>query len=323
MRIRSRRLAVAMLVSGLALLAGPVTMAVAQTADEPALGVFDVTADATGIGASFGDPNTQPYPTAAGLVPSATAQLGAGPSGHALSSIAWPGPLLGNAGTLANLIGTPLPAEVVNNGNDPVRADASASGGERDEQTLGPMSAVVDGTGSTARTALTDFAQPSVVSAARVVTKGRSYLDGGTAVALAESQLEGVEIAGLIKIDSIRTTAKGTTDGQAATTDQDVVITGVTVQGQGATIDGTGIHLGPQAAPSPLDPVVSGANQALKAFGMEAFVTKPMEQTGAGGAGLVRSGSVVFVWEPPNSGQRFTVVLGGASAQVEATPGSA
>ncbi|MCU1374047.1 MAG: hypothetical protein JWO68_1333, partial [Actinomycetia bacterium] len=142
-------------------------------------------------------------------------------------------------------------------------------------------------------------------------------------VALAESQLQGVEIAGLIKIDSIRTTAKGTTDGQAATTDQDVVITGVTVQGQGATIDSTGIHLGPQAAPSPLDPVVSGANQALKAFGMEAFVTKPIEQTGAGGAGLVRSGSVVFVWEPPNSGQRFTVVLGGASAQVEATPGSA
>jgi hypothetical protein len=322
MRVRSRRVAVALLVVGVALVAGPVAAAVAQAAAGSTLDVFDVTADATGIGASFGDPGTQPYPTAAGLAPSATAQLGDGPAGHALASVVWPGPLHGNAGTLANLLGTPLPPDVASDANDPVRAEATASGGARDAQALGPMSAVVDGAQSTATTALTDFSQPSVVSAARVVTTSRSFLDGGTATGIAETQLQGVEVAGLVKIDTIRTVAKGTTDGDAATTDQDVVISGVTVQGQGATIDGKGIHLGPQSTPSPLDPAVAGANQALQAMGMQVFVTAPVEQTGTGGAGIVRSGSVVVVWVPPNSGQTFTVVLGGASVQVRGTSGS-
>ncbi|MCU1484461.1 MAG: hypothetical protein JWN67_1207 [Actinomycetia bacterium] len=321
MRRRSPRVLVAMLVVGLALVAGPVTMALAQTADDSALGVFDVSADASGVGVSFGDPNTQPYPTAAGLVPSTTAQLGSGPAGHALASMVWPGPLAANAGTLATLIGAPLPPEVLNNANYPVRAEARSSG-DRDEQTVGPMSAVVDGGESTARTAFTDFDAPNVVSAARVVTRSRSYLEGSAVTSVAETELGGVEIGGLIKIDAIRTVARGTTDGAQATMAHEVTVSGVTVQGQGATIDQDGLHLGPQTSENPLTPVAAGANQALAGAGMEAFVTKPSEYRSAGGNGLVSSGSVVFTWKL-DATNRITVVLGGASASLSATPGSA
>lgn len=321
MKRRSPRLLVALLVAGVVLLAGPVTMALAQTADDSALGVFDVTADAAGVGVSFGDPSTQPYPTAAGLVPSTTAELGAGPAGHAVASMAWPGPLAANAGTLATLVGAPLPPEVLNNANYPFRAEAHSSGDGRDEQTLGPMYAVADGGTSTARTAITDFDAPSVVSAARVVTNSRSYLDAGRVVSIAETQLQGVEIGGLVKIDTVRTFARGVTDGQQATLDHQVTVTGVTVQGQGATLDQDGLHLGGQNGDDPLNPVVAGANQALAGAGMEAFVTKPAAYESAGGNGAVSSGSVVFTWNA-DAANRFTVVLGGATVDVSATPGS-
>ena len=162
---RSRRTLVAMLVCGLALVAGPVTVALAQTTDDTAgaVGFFEASADAAGIGVSFGNPGSQPNPVAAGLIPSATAELGSGPSGRALSSILWPGPLAANAGTLATLVGVPLPPEVLTNANYPVRAEARSSGGARDEQAIGPMSAVVDGAESTARTALSDLDSPGIV----------------------------------------------------------------------------------------------------------------------------------------------------------------
>lgn len=303
-------------------MAGPVTMAVAQTTDQPSIGFFDVSADATGIGASFGNPGVEPNPVAAALVPSTTAQLGAGPSGHALSSVLWPGPLGGNAGTLAALLGVPLPPEVLEAANYPVRAEAAASGGDRDDQRLGPMSAVVDGEESTAHAAFSDFEAPAVVSAARVVTKSRAFLDDGQAVSVAESHLQGVEIAGLVKIDTIRTIARGTSDGVQATTEHEVTVSGVTVQGQGATLDQDGLHLGTERSDSPLVPLAEGANQALEAAGMTAYLTTPKEESTAGGGGRVHTGSVVFHWALGDGGDEFIVVLGGASAVVTGTPGT-
>jgi hypothetical protein len=322
MTFRSRKAALAMLAAGVAFMLSPVAAALAQTAEETELGVFDVLADATGIGGSMGDPSASPYPVAAGLIPNAVAQLGSGPSGRAVSSIAWPGPLLSNAGSLANVVGTPLPPEVVANANYPVKAEANAGGGGRDEQTVGPMAAVVDGAESAARTALSDFNAPGLVSAARVVTKSRSFLEDGAAVAIAESDLQGVEIAGLIQIESIRTIAKGTTNGVEATTEHSVVVSGVTVGGQGATLDHEGLHLGDQSNPNPLEPVLDGAGAALEGLGMRAFVTKPLEQRADGGTAVLHSGAVVFDWNFFDSGQIVTIVLGGASVRVQATPGS-
>jgi hypothetical protein len=311
-----------MLVAGLLMMAAPVAVW-AQTSDSSAAGFFGVEADANGVGMTFGDPTSQPYPLGAALVPNAVAQLGIGPSGHALSSMAWPGPAAGNAGSLANVIGTPLPPEVVANANDPVRAEAQASGGNRQEQTVGPMSAVVDGASSEAATTLSDFAAPGIVSAARIVTRSRSFLDNGKATAVAETQLQGVEIAGVLHIDSLLTTAKGSTDGTVATTDKQVVISGVTVQGQQASIDDKGIHVAPVAdQPNPLLPVVDAANQALAGMTMKAYFTQPIEEHTEGGAAVVNTGALIIDWNAGGSGQHLMAVLGGAGVNVSATPGS-
>lgn len=322
MKFRSGGAARALLAVGLAMVASPIaaTVASAQTAGEEAvLGFYDVSAEANGIGTFFGDPASQPYPVAAGLAPHALAQLGAGPSGRALSSITWPGPLLSNAGSLANVIGTPLPPELVANANYPVRAEANAAAGARDEQNVGPMSAVVDGGDSTARTALSDFKATGIVSAARVVTKSRSYLEGGLPVAVAETELQGVEVGGQVRIETVKTIARGRTDGQEATTEQEVVVSGVTVGGQGATIDADGLHLGPETNPNPATALIEGAAPALEPFKMRAYVTEPSEQSSEAGAGSISTGAVVFEWELGDSGQRYTVVLGGASVALSAT----
>jgi hypothetical protein len=185
------------------------------------------------------------------------------------------------------------------------------------------MYALVDNNDTKAMTALTNFAAPGIVSAARVVTTSRSYLDAsGHAVAIAESVLQGVEIAGLIKIENVHTIAKGTTDGSKASTEQEVVVSGATAQGQGITIDDKGMHIGPQTSPNPLDPAVEGLDPLLKGMSMRAFVTKPLEQRTQDGSATMRTGSVVFEWKMGGGPQIVTVVLGGSSVSMSATPGS-
>jgi hypothetical protein len=318
---RRRRQAGALVGAGVVLLVTSLAGAgaSAQEAGEE-LGFFDVGADASGIAVSFGDPTSQPYPVAAGLVPNANTTLSAGPSGQARSSVLWPGPLVSNAGSLANVIGTPLPPEVVSNANYPVVAHAAASGGGSQEKVLGPMTAKVDGADSRASTVLSDVSAPDVVTATRVVTTSRSYVEGGKAIAIAETLLEGVQVAGAVDIARIRTVAKGITDGVTATTTQEVTIAGVKVSDQAATLDGKGLHVG--GGTVPITDVLGGAKPAFDGFGMRAFVTDPLKQEATGGAAVLDSGSVIFEWSPPESGQFFTVVLGGSSVRVSATPGS-
>src|SRR4051812_49096448 len=306
------------------------TAAIAQSGGDSGVGFFDVTGEATGIGATFGDPTSQPYPVAAGLAPNAVAQLAAGPSGQAQASVLWPGPLVGNAGSLANVIGTPLPPEVVANLNDPVVARANAAGGGRDDKSLGPMHAVVDGKSSTATVALTNFNAPGVVSAARVVTESVSALDGSKVTSTATSELEGLNVGGVLKIGRVRTVASGSTDGVRATTTHQVEVTGASVNGQTATIDEAGLHFGGQTIPA--GPITEGAKPAFDPFGLHAYVTKPVEQSANAGAGQVVAGAVVVVWQPPpppsqfpdqaKSPSKWVVVLGGSTVRVSGTPGS-
>jgi hypothetical protein len=318
-RRSARRAARVLVAAGLVMVAGSIAGIASASADQPpALGFFDVTASSAGIGASFGDPNSQPYPVAAGLVPNSVASLSTGPSGQAQSSVLWPGPLLGNAGSLANVIGTPLPPEVVSSANDPVVARASAGGGGSDEQTLGPMAAKVEGSDSRAATALDDVDAPGVVTAAKVVATAHSYLEGATAVSIGASTLQGVDVAGVLHISNIHTVAKGTTDGTTAATKQEVIVSGATLNGQAVTIDRDGIHAG--SGTVPLGSALTGAKPALDPMGIRAFVTEPLAQTSSGGAASIESGSLVVEWSPPGSTYSFTVVLGGSSANVRATP---
>ena len=101
----------------------PVAVAFADdSSGGSSLGTYRVYADANGIGATLNEPSSSPSEPAAALAPYAYSELSSGPAGLALSTVGWPGPLVGNAGGLVNVVGTPLPPDVVANGNDPVKA---------------------------------------------------------------------------------------------------------------------------------------------------------------------------------------------------------
>ena len=325
MKIRSRRVALALAIAGSAMAISPF-VAVAGAQEEPTsavIGTFDVQSNANGVGAWFGNPGRAPDPVATGLIPDAFAQLAAGPAGQAQSTIFWPGPLAGNAGSLANVIGTPLPPEVVANANDPVKAYAAGSGeGQRQEQTLGPMYAMVDGGESLARTTLSDFGTPGVVTAARVVTSARNILKDGVVTSVAQTLIQDLEIAGVLKIANMTTLAEGKTDGSTATLNQQTILSGVTIQGQGITIDDKGMHAGGNTSDSPTTPLAEGVNQVITNMGMTAYVTQPMTQETEAGAGTVRSGSLIVDWKLGDGGDYFTLAIGGSWVMMRATPGS-
>jgi hypothetical protein len=77
------------------------------TAQETTVLGLDAVAQSDGIGSTFGGPNAQPYPVAAGQIGHTEATVSTGPTGYALASTAWPGPLAANAGSLAVLLGGP------------------------------------------------------------------------------------------------------------------------------------------------------------------------------------------------------------------------
>lgn len=339
---RGPRTARALIAAGLVMVGGPLLMMAQSSAAEAPLGVFVVSAESTGIGMGFGNPNTvpnPPNPVAAGLVPNAVAELGSGPSGHALSSIAWPGPLAGNGGSLANVItGGCVPAppspfpqlpplcdrEKIGAANDPVKAEASASGG-RDEKVVGPMYAVVDGPRSEARTTINDFSAGSAISASRIFTKTASVLDSGTsstiAISTGESELNGVSLAlGVVKFDSIHTSARATTTGTTATTEHSAVVSGFEVAGQPLILDETGIHSASGNQSNPLVPGVEAANAALTGMHMKIYMTKPADEHTDAGAAVVDSGAVIIDWDLGGSGNHLVYVLGGSNARVQGTP---
>jgi hypothetical protein len=168
------------------------------------------------------------------------------------------------------------------------------------------------------------------VSAARVVTESVSALDGSKATSTATSELEGLDIGGVLKIGHVRTVASGSTDGLRAETTHQVEVTGASVNGQAATIDAAGLHFGGQTIPA--GPITDGAKPAFDPFGLHAYVTKPVEQSANAGSGQVISGSVVVVWEPPpppdqfpdqaKSPSKWVVVLGGSTVRLNGTPGN-
>ena len=319
MRIHSRKLAALFAIAGLALAVSPVIAFAAE--GDGGVGTFRVFGDAHGIGVMLEQPgsSTAPVP-AAGLVPDAYAELGSGPAGMALSTVAWPGALIGNAGTLA-AVAAGVPPDIANFGNDPIKAQAQASGGNRDEQSLGPMYALVDGAKAHARTAISDFNSQGVVSAAKIFSQTRTFQDeAGNVTSIAESQINGLEIGGVLRIENVKMVAQGTTFGDSTEMTQKTTVSGVTVQEQPCTIDETGTHCGGNDSPSPLDPVAEGANQILTNMGMTAYVTKPAVHKSTGGDGDIRTGTLVVFWQMDEA-TNTVFTIGGANITLRATPG--
>lgn len=279
-----------------------VGQAAAQTPPAVVTGLGSV-AQSDGIGSTFGDPNAQPYPVAASQIAHTEATLATGPTGYALASTSWPGPLVGNAGSLAVLLGAPKEA---GSANYPVRAEAFSPAGPPEAEQPG-MRAAADDHSSTATAGAQDIEGQPGVATGDVRTASRSSFEDGLLTGTSSCTASDIEMAdGVVEIGSVHTEASASTDGTTASSAGRTVVSGMFIAGQAAEVDEDGVRF--------VDPVTAPVGeQVLSQMGMEMFVAAPRSEQGAGRAAY-HAGPLVVIWEPPESGQLFTYAICGSDA---------
>jgi hypothetical protein len=247
-------------------------------------------------------------------VPETTADLTSGPSGRAFSSIVWPGPLVGNLGTLVRVLQPSLP-ESVSALNDPVRAEA----------TMGQAPPTVSF--DLPNVSMTATATEQLVEARATIgtvtgeagptngftTFGSARLQSGLPHGTASASASGLSFAGgLVKIGAVTSTATATSDGVKGSGSASTEIVGLEIAGVRVGVDDKGLHLADTA--TPLDAVVHQVvDQALSAAGVELSVGVPT--TTVVGPSVTATAPALVVTIKVPSGV-IGLVLGGAQATV-------
>lgn len=256
-----------------------------------------------------------------GEVPESSTDLAQGPVGYGLSSVVWPGPTASNAGTLVLVLRPDAPpqSKALNN---PIRAEAHTGQGNGTTKNDS-----VPGTSMSA-TALADRveAQAVVNSSSGPGTFGPTHthalssFEGPLGKGTADSLVQNINLAaGVVKIDSVSSTAVATTDGTKSDGEAHTTVNGLTIGGQPATIDEHGLHIGAQNEPA--NAVANQlAQQALGKSGTTITMGAPTREVN-GATTTVTAGALVVSWNT-GSGTIFTVTIGGATATVTAAPGT-
>lgn len=279
---------------------------------------YDMTADAKGVNIFTVIPESAFYPELNIPQASATQQSG---TGYALASSAWPGPIVANGGTLLGILVPGFPPELAALLVYPVRAEARSGQDPPTTSYNAPgmtMRSRADESSSEAEAGAQGVSvSPAVFGAAR--TTASTKATANAAVATARSEVKNFDLAGVLKIQSIVSTAKATSDGAKSSGAANTVISGATVMGQGVTIDETGLHFGDTN--TPIDAVVQQvAKQALDAAGIKVTVG-PATKELKGASAVVGAQSVVITMT--QNGFTLGFALGGARASSVASGGDA
>ena len=314
---RQRRLSGALLVV-VGLVSGTVAFNGWRAAPARAATLFSFDFNAGGRGVRFYDVDAK-NGDQEGEAPEASSSMASGPVGHALASVAWPGPIAGNAGTLILILRPDAPPQA-GTLNDPIRAEASTG--------QNPPTAKYD---SVPGTVLTATAKPDLVESDAVInnttsdpgTFGPTHVHSRTAnlgasgKAEAMSLVQNIDVAGgVIKIQSVASNASATTDGTKADGTATTTVNGMTVNGVPATVDEKGLHIGDQNQPANQQ-INDAANQALTQAGINVIVSAPTK-TVQGGAAQVQAGSLIISWATGAGNPTFIMTIGGAAASVAA-----
>ncbi|MBA2607315.1 MAG: hypothetical protein H0U92_00060 [Actinobacteria bacterium] len=277
---------------------------------------YDLSADARGL-QLFVVIADQPFQPELNI-PQASSTQQSG-TGYGLASAAWPGAIVANGGSLLGILVPGFPPEVAalliypvraeaRTGQDPPvtsydlpgltmrsRADNSSAESEAGAQGL----SVLPGTFGVAR----------ATSSTRVVNE--------LATSTARSVVQNLNIAGVLQIDQIVSTATAKSDGTTGSGTATTKITGATVMGQGVTIDETGLHFG--TTNQPIDAIIQQvAKQALAAAGISVTVGPTTKEIN-GPAAVVGANSLVITLT--QNGYTLGYALGGARAASVASAG--
>jgi hypothetical protein len=314
----------------LATAAVPVLVPVAASAEEApgsGLGSFNLSATAPVMQVRIEDGGyCGPGPTAGceGVVPYAVSQLQSGPVGYGVSSIAWPGTLAGNFGSLLLVAGGDQVPPGATALNSPVRAEAR-TGQDPDTVTNTdyPGATMTATANATEVKAAGDVGHTTVMAAGGVGklsgTTRTAVTGPSSAVAQSESRANDIALAGgQVKIESVVSIAEATTDAQTATVTGRTVVTGATIAGVPVSIDENGVRVqGQSAAVNAI--ATEAVNQVLGNLRLTLAVSQPVG-TPDGSSVSYSAGSLVAVWEPED-GVAFTVMFGGSTVDVAAGEG--
>ena len=252
----------------------------------------------------------------------------------AVASLVWPGSAAGNAGTLIEVLGGPSSASAL---NDPIQASATSGTNQTHSSISAPtgstMTASVDPTGpsdehATATSALAGGGLGPAGSVGHSNSTSTIDFDSTTAVlsATAASTASDISLAGVVHIGSVASSATAkSANGAPPQMSGTTSFHDMTVAGEAAYVDGSGVHLGSPGAPAG-PAAVDSVDTALAASGMQVYFTAPHTIT-VGGTSYYYAASVLFYWAPPGdpSSNSFTLSLGGSAVAVtsSAQPGVA
>jgi hypothetical protein len=288
----------------------------AHAADNPGSGFFGytLTAQSQAMQMTEDEPSANSHPESEADLPESLVSLTSGPIGYALSSVAWPGALVGNAGSLVLLVQPSAPSQVTAL-NDPVRAEARTGSAQHSATNDSVPGAHMAADATPARTtadarldggtagALLGFGTSSSASTATLATR--------TGTVTADSSAKDVSLAaGVVKIGSVVSHAVATTDGVTASAKGTTTVNGMTVAGVPVVVDEHGVTVASQHGTVPPGAAAT-VNTALSALGMTIALSTPT-QARDGGTISYDAGSLLVLWKPPNSSNTFTASLGGS-----------
>jgi hypothetical protein len=269
-----------------ATLVGPATMGRAQEAPTTLGGVQGLAA-ASGLHASYNPEGVLPLPPLVDIgAPDALATIASGPATFARASVLDPGDIIANPGAVLAALSSdvpPLPAY-------PFRITATSGSTEAAESNPAPgLNARVAATseGSSAQATLPVADAPAIATIGTMTAKATTATDGSTVTVTSRSQLAGLNVLGLLKIDALVTDLAATSDGTTTTFSGGTTLTGASFLGMPVTIDGDGIHLQPGATPTLAGVIVQltgSLNDALTRLGLHVTLLPPVEVAG-GSAG--------------------------------------
>lgn len=220
-------------------------------------------------------------------VPLARTTISQGPLINALASPAYPGDTVAHLGTALQTFGVPIPIPnypIVAESNYPPTPDKGAS-------TTFSSGGVGEGRSDTSATGAdvyaTSLAQsiPQLLDVASTDTHNNLTIAADKVVSTATSHVGSITIAGVVTIDGIVGAAQATSDGASAKPTATLNIGKVTVSGQAAYIDDSGVHVVGQGAG---DAVVPGVQQMVNGLfqtdGLTVRTISPKITTNAGAA---------------------------------------
>src|SRR3954454_24231637 len=303
-------------------------------------GSYTLAATAPGWEMYEEEPSANAHPEGGTQAPYSTSALSTGGLGYGLSSIAWPGATEANVNGVAVLLfpktidvpggpSVPVPDAVTAlfhqaapAASYPLRAESRSGSGSPDSTLDGQaetLKAHADELLANASATTKGATGQAGFSFGNAETIASSVLNETAGQASAESKITKIDIGGVIKIDSVVSTATASTSASDSTSSGTTVVQGMTIGGQAAYVDDGGVHFGNQGQPA--NAVVSQiANNALKNGGFSFAVSQPQQEVD-GPTSSYTAGALYVVWKPPQSENVFVIGLGGSRVSVNGKPG--